>query len=533
MDFNSILNNNKRLFIALGLAVVVALMTTFWLWSQQPEYRVLFSNLSNKDGSKDGGSIIAALEQMNIPYKVTEGSSAIMVPASLVNQTRLKIAAMGLPKGGNVGFELLENQKFGVSQFVEHVNFQRALEGELEKSIQAIDAVQVARVHLAIPKSNDFVHEKQLPTASVLLNLNTGYSLNEQQISAVVHLVASAVPELTATNVTVVDQSGNLLSDTAKKNNLHGLDTNQLKYIEDLQQSISMQVESIITPIVGASNVHAKASVDVDFANVEQADEIYKPNQKQDETTIRSMQSNESQSSTNSTASGVPGALSNQPPANATAPLTTDSNANAANSAPTNSQKNITTNYEVNKTISYSQKNMGSIKRLSLAVVVNNKQLVDPKGKISYRPLNDAEKQEISDLAKQAMGFSEARGDTISVVNSTFINPAKEVIPELPVWKNQEYINLAKELMKFVVGLIVLFVLYRKAVKPMVLKLTRSESKTKLVNERSTASSENHSETSAPTNKGYKENLDEAKLLAQSNPKAVASVVTSWANQNE
>jgi flagellar M-ring protein FliF len=176
---------------------------------------------------------------------------------------------------------------------------------------------------------------------------------------------------------------------------------------------------------------------------------------------------------------------------------------------------------------------MGSIKRLSLALVVNNKQIVDSKGKISYRALNDAEKQEISDLAKQAMGFSEARGDTISVVNSTFINPAKEVIPELPVWKNPEYINLAKDLLKFSIGLLVLFMLYRKAVKPMVLKLTRPESNTRLGNEGSMSASENNSELSPSPKKGYKENLEEAKLLAQTNPKAVASIVTSWANSNE
>lgn len=536
MDLNSILNKNSRVFLALGIAVVIAVMITFWLWSRQPDYRVLFSSYNDKDG----GAIVAALEQMNVPYKFSEGGSAILVPDNLVHQTRLKIASMGLPKGGNVGFELLENQKFGVSQFIEQVNFQRALEGELEKSVQAINAVQGARVHLAIPKSSVFVRDQQKPTASVILNLNAGRNLDERQISAIVHLVASSVPDLTTANVTVVDQTGALLSDTSNKDMKNGIDPSQLKYISDLQDNVAKRVESIITPIVGALNVHAEATAEVDFSRVEQAEETYKPNQKPDEQIVRSSLSNESQSTNSASgAGGIPGALSNQPPANATASASTDLNAAAASTgSPISSQKNTTTNYEVNKSISYSQKTIGGIKRLTVAVVVNNKQVIDNKGKITLRPLNDAEKKEISDLAKQAMGFNEARGDSLSIVNSEFSSPPKEILVEAPLWKNPEYIDLAKDLLKLVVSVFALFMVYRKAVKPMVSKLVRPTSENELQEigmpdllEKRTeqpASLESNKQT-----KGYQQNLEEAKSLAKDNPKMVANIVTAWANGNE
>jgi flagellar M-ring protein FliF len=434
---NSQLGN--KLLLVVAAAAVVAVMVVFWLWSQQPDYRVLFSNYSDKDG----GAIVAALEKMNVPYKFSDSGAAILVPASQVHQARLKLASDGLPKGGNIGFEILENQKFGVSQFVEQVNFQRALEGELERSIQSIGAVEVARIHLAIPKASVFVRDQQQPTASVLLNLRAGRSLDAQQVGAVVHLVASSVPNLPAANVTVVDQNGNLLSDTSKKMGVNNLDPTQLKYIDDIQQSITKRVESIITPIVGAKNVRAEASAEIDFSSLEQAAEIYKPNQKPDDAAIRSLQSNESLTSNGGSATGVPGALSNQPPANATAQSTTTAGAApgaATEAAPVNNQKNTTTNFEVDKTIRYSQQGMGGIKRLNVAVVVNNMPVVDKKGKVTYRPLTAAEKTQINDLAMQAMGFNKERGDALTVVNSSFAGEPEEIIPEVPMWKNPETI---------------------------------------------------------------------------------------------
>lgn len=529
----------NKLLLVFAAAAVIAVMVVFWLWSQQPDYRVLFSNYSDKDG----GSIVAALEKMNVPYKFSDSGTAILVPAAQVHQARLKLAADGLPKGGNIGFEILENQKFGVSQFVEQVNFQRALEGELERSIQSIGAVEMARIHLAIPKATVFVRDQQQPTASVLLNLRAGRSLDAQQVGAVVHLVASSVPNLPVANVTVVDQNGNLLSDTSKKMGANNLDPTQLKYIDDIQQSIVKRVESIITPIVGAKNVRAEASAEIDFSSIEQAAETFKPNQKPDDAAIRSLQSNESQTSNGGGASGVPGALSNQPPANATAPITapvgTASGATTAEAVPVNNQKNIMTNYEVDKTVRYSQQGMGGIKRLNVAVVVNNMPVVDKKGKVTYRPLTAAEKTQINDLAMQAMGFNKERGDALTVVNSSFAGEPVEIIPEVPLWKNPETIEYGKDALRFLVGIVVLLMLYKRALSPMLRKLTTpspkllasSNDEDAVVN--LSGSNGEGAQAQLASGQGSNNNLAAVKQLAKDNPRMVASVVANWTSGNE
>ncbi|MCA1925736.1 MAG: flagellar M-ring protein FliF, partial [Thiobacillus sp.] len=314
MDFTQT-PGGRKIMLAIGAAAVVAAMAGVWMWGQQPDYKVLFSNFSDRDG----GAIVAELEKMGIPYKYAEGGGALMVPAENVHDARLKLASQGLPKGGNVGFELMENQRLGSSQFIEQINFQRAMEGELARSIESVSAVQAARVHLAMPKSSVFVTEQKMPTASVLLNLHPGRTLDPQQVSAIVHLVASSVPELSPKNVTLVDQNGNLLSDAGKPL-ANGLDPTQMKYIQELQQNVARRIESILTPIVGAGNVRAEATADVDFSRSEQAVESYKPNQTPDAMAIRSQQISES-ANPGGAAAGVPGALSNQPPAPAAAPV--------------------------------------------------------------------------------------------------------------------------------------------------------------------------------------------------------------------
>ena len=525
---------NKLMLVA-GIAAVVAVMVVFWLWSQQPDYRVLYSNYSDKDG----GAIVAELEKMNVPFKFSDGGNAILVPAGQVHQARLKLAADGLPKGGNAGFELLENQKFGVSQFVEQVNFQRALEGELERSVQSISAVEGAKIHLAIPKSTVFVRDQLKPTASVLLNLRAGRSLDPQQVGAIVHLVASSVPNLPTANVTVVDQNGTLLSDTSKKAGANQLDATQIKYIEDMQASITKRVESIIAPLVGEKNVRAESSVEIDFASIEQAAETYKPNQKPEDTAIRSLQNSESQTTNGGAAAGVPGALSNQPPGVATAPLVTDgttaSGTAAAEATPINSQKNTTTNFEVDKTIRYTQQPMGGVKRINVAVVVNNMQVVDAKGKVTYRPLTAAEKTQINDLAMQAMGFNKERGDSLTVVNSSFAENPVEKLAEVPMWKNPEVIEYGKDALRFLVGIIVLMMLYKRAIKPMLNKLTAPSPQLLAApaggqQEDAVVTISNQSGANAPA---YEQNLLAAKQMAKDNPRIVASVVSNWTSGNE
>ncbi len=531
---------NRKILLAFGIAAVVAVMVAFWLWSQETKFKVLFSNYSDKDG----GSIVTVLEQMNIPYKISDGGGAILVPAEQVHQVRLKLASMGLPKGGNVGFELLENQKFGVSQFVEQVNFQRALVGELERSIQAISVIENARVHLAIPKAAIFVRDQEKPTASVLIRLHAGRTLDERQVSAIIHLVASSVPNLPISNVAIVDQNGNLLSDMTQKKGPNYVDPSQIKYIEDLQRNIVMRVESIITPMLGAKNIHAQASAEVDFSSQEQAEEIFKPNKNPDAAVIRSLQSNESNLPAVSASGGVPGALSNQPPASGTAPISTEPLGQVAGVdskvAPVgtsgNSQKNSTTNYEVDKTVRHTQKYSGGIKRLTVAVVVNDRQETDKEGKQTSRPLTDDEKKQINDLARQAMGFSEARGDSLSVVNTSFAPEKIEIIESIPVWKNTTYIELLKDGAKLLLGLVVLYMLYKRALKPMVAKLLAAPASAKLIGmDTEPGGDPTGSDTVLAINHAqiaYQQDLDKARLLARDNPKLVAKVVTSWVSGN-
>lgn len=532
----------RKFLQILGIAAVIAIMAGVWMWGQQPDYRVLFSNFSDRDG----GAIVASLEQMNVPYKFAEGGGAILVPANQVYEARLKLASQGLPKGGNVGFELMENQKMGVSQFVEQINFQRALEGELARSIESISTVRSARVLLALPKSSVFVREQQKPTASVLLNLEPGRVLDRQQISAVVHLVASSVPDLPTKNVTVVDQNGNLLSDTSASTGANGLDPSQLKYVHDLQRNIVKRVESIIAPIVGANNVHAEATADVDFSHSEQAAETYKPNQTPDAASIRSQQTSESINGSGANATGVPGALSNQPPAPATAPLTAPNGTNPATpttpaAAPTSTQKESTVNYEVDKTVRYVQQPMGGVKRLSVAVVVNYRDSVDKNGKIVSRPLSAAEKTQITDLVKEAMGYNQQRGDTLNVVNSPFARAEKETIPDVPLWKQPETIQLAKDIGKYLIAIAVLLYLFFRVLKPMLRKLSENANTQAalpapgddVVHLSHTSANGEHVELASQGSLGYQQNLEIAKNLAKQDPKIVANVVKTWVNGNE
>lgn len=537
----------RNIALMLGASATIAVMAGVFMWSQQPDYKVLFSNFSDKDG----GAIVASLQQQNVPYKFAEGGNAILVPSAQVHEARLKLAAQGLPKGGGVGFELMENQKLGVSQFLEQVNFQRALEGELARSIQAIGAVATARVHLALPKASVFVREQQKPTASVLLNLHPGRGLDPGQVDAIVHLVASSVPDLPAKNVTVVDQNGTLLSGSDRPaGSAPSLDPSQLKYVQELQQAIARRIESIVTPIVGPSNVRAEATADVDFSTSEQAAESYRPNQGPNaQAAVRSTQSSESQNSNggSNTPAGVPGALSNQPPGQTTAPVNAPAASapgaapNAAAAAPAqpqSQQKDATVNYEVDKTVRYEQKPMGGIRRLSVAVVVNYKREVDRNGKVGMRALSESEKTQITDLVKEAMGYNKERGDSLNVVNSPFAGADKEALAEAPIWKRAETWQLAKEAGKYLIGLIALLWLFFGFLRPTVRKLTGAgQIKEEQAEQLEAEAGAPLLEGEAPVpvlerpRRDYDENLQVARKKARSDPKMVANVVKTWVGE--
>ncbi|WP_318365080.1 flagellar basal-body MS-ring/collar protein FliF [Enterobacter sp.] len=483
LEWMNRLRANPKIPLMVAGAAAVAIIVAMVLWAKQPDYRTLYSNVSDQDG----GAIVAQLTQMNIPYRFSETGGAIEVPADKVHELRLRLAQQGLPKGGAVGFELLDQEKFGISQFSEQVNYQRALEGELARTIETLGPVKNARVHLAMPKPSLFVREQKSPSASVTVNLEPGRAMDEGQISAVVHLVSSAVAGLPPGNVTVVDQSGRLLT----QSNTSGRDLNdaQLKYAGDVEGRVQRRIEAILSPIVGNGNVHAQVTAQIDFANKEQTEENYRPNGDASQAVLRSRQLNESEQS-NGAAGGVPGALSNQPaPAN-TAPISTPpannpQNANgqnaqngqqnqnaqqtttAAASGPRNTTRNETTNYEVDRTIRHTKMNVGDVQRLSVAVVVNYRQLADGKP----LPLTAEQLKQIEDLTREAMGYSEQRGDTLNVVNSQF-NATDDGEPEIPLWKQPWVIEQMIAAGRWLLVLIVAFILWRKAVRPHLVRRT-------------------------------------------------------------
>jgi len=525
-------NSKQSIGLLVAAAATIALLFGMWTWGKTPDYRVLYGNLSDRDG----GAIIESLQQMNVPYKFAEGGGALLVPADQVHEVRLRMASQGLPKGSLAGFELMENQKFGTSQFLEQMNYQRALEGELARSVQTLASVQSARVHLAIPKPTVFVKEQQQPGASVVLTLHPGRTLDGSQISGIVHLISSSVPNMPAKNVTVVDQSGSLLS-SVKEGSTGQMDATQISYVRQIEQAYINRIEAIVAPLIGANNVRAQVTADIDFAQTEQTAESYKPNQDPKESTLRSQQSTASTNGGNQNASGVPGALSNQPPVAATAPIVAPSSSvpAATGGGATSSLKESTVNYEVDRTIRHTKLPVGSIKRLSVAVVLNNRTLTDKNGKKSSKPLNDSEKEQITALVKDAMGFNVSRGDSLNVLNSAFNVEKETIVPEEPFWKQPDMIALAKDLLKYLlitgIGLYLLFGVIRPAFRnfsaasvPTVVSKTENTQET-AAQEQSVAQN-----ATQQANKSYETNIATAKQIAGQDPKIVASVVQGWVN---
>lgn len=470
------LPNQKKLGLILSAAAVIALLVGGLMWAQTPDYRVLYSNLADQDGA----AVVSALQQMNVPYKFSGNGGTILVSEKHVHEVRLKLAGQGLPKGGLTGFEILENQKFGSSQFLEQVNYQRALEGELARSIQTLSAVQSARVHLAIAKQTVFSRERQQPSVSVLLNLYSGRVLGIDQVNAIVHLMASSVPNLPTKNVTVVDQHGNLLSGQLEKKEDPRFDAKQLEFIQEVEENYIRRIEAILAPITGAANVRAQVTADIDFSKIERAEEIYRPNNTDKEgASIRSQQTSESMSTGSKLDGGIPGALTNRPPEPAAAPIEIPNKKGEEGEEgektppplPTEKKTESTTNYEVDKTVQHTHQSTANVKRLTAAVVINYRKKINEDGTVTYEKLTDAELAEINGLVKEAMGYNERRGDSIAVTNSLFSDQV-EIVAEAPIWKDPDILMLVKELGKqlLVIGVVLFFML--KILRPFLRSLT-------------------------------------------------------------
>ena len=394
--------------LVVGLAATVSIGVAIVLWSQEPVFRQLYGNLSDADSSE----VVAALQTEGIEYRINERTGAVLVPARRLHETRISLAAAGLPKGSGVGFELLEEKSaFGDSEFMETARYQRALEGELGRTIESLADVRGVRVHLALTKRSLFLRDREKPSASVLVNLHPGRTLAPNQAQAIVHLVSSSVPELERGRVTVIDQNGRLLSTREGEDQLQ-LSMGQFDYSRRLEEAYTRRIEEILTPILGAGRVRAQVMVDVDFTLVESTEELYEP----DPNALRSEQITEQRTEGSPLPVGIPGALSNQPPAGGSV----NPAGGAGGGSPVSTSSNAVRNFELDRKVRHVRSPTGVVKRLSAAVVVDDVIGTDEDGNPVTKPLSPEELKNLDLLVKKAIGFDEERNDSLHIVNASF-----------------------------------------------------------------------------------------------------------------
>lgn len=540
----------RQIGLMIGLAASVALGVAVVLWSQSPNYSLLYGNLSDRDSAQ----VVSALGKANIPYKVDPNSGAILVPAGKVYAARMKLAAKGLPKGSDTGFALLEKSDgFGTSQFMETARYQHALEGELAQTIASMDSVDSARVQLALPKSSLFMRKEHQPTASVMVSLYAGRSLDSGQVAAIVHLVAASVPGLSPDHVTVVDQAGRLLTSQGGSQDI-GLSSNQFGYTRRVQRDYAKRIVELLSPLVGAGNVKAQVNADLNFAMVDKTQETYNP----DLRALLSEQTSEHRTVGDGDTGGIPGALSNEPPAAGTAPANATSNAknngsngvkrkSAKGAASTNSQqsptdysKQTTRNYELDKTISHIRLPTGTVRRLSVAVVVNDRQVTAANGRIQHKPWSDAALARFTSLVKEVVGFDAQRGDRVTVINAPFQQPAPlPPAPATPVWKQPWVWTLVKQ----VAGGIGVLLLVLGVLRPVLRSLAEKGAASGgmlpaggalppgMAEDRVSIGNQQNPQLAAPP-ASYEQQVTTARGMVQQDPKRVAQVVKTWVNSD-
>ncbi len=522
----------RQIGIIVVFAASIALALTMVLWMQAPSYGVLVGGLSDRETSQ----IMDVLQQQSVEYKIDERTGAIMVPAAKVHEVRLQLAKEGLPKSSGMGLEALGNkQEFGTSQFMETTRYKHMLETELARSIITINSVESARVHLALPKQTVFVRKKEQPSASVLVNLYAGRTLETGQVAAIAHLVASSIPHLEPSRVTVVDQHGRLLS-TREHSPEMAASQEQLEYTRRVEADYVQRIEGILGPIVGRDRVRAQVTAGLDFTVTERTQENYQPNRE----AIRSEQISEERSSRPG-AEGVPGALSNQPPGEATVPERAGA-ADAAEANPISSRRNSTTNFELDRTISHTRVATGAIQRLSIAVVVDDRTVLNEEGVAVRESRTPEEIERLTALVREAVGYNAQRGDTVNVVNAPFTGPEVVDVPEPPLWQQplvQEWAGKGLAVVAFLLFiLLVLRPLLRNlaSIRPQqaagvpvpadgVLALPEAEGE---LGEDRLSLTGGVDAVKLPAPGAYEQNIDMVKKVVKEDPKLVAQVVKTW-----
>lgn len=505
----------RQIGLMVGFAACVALAVAIVLWSQKPSYRMLYGNLSDQEVLE----ISTALNQAGIKFEVNETTGAIMVDAPQVHEARMKLAGSGLPKGSGTGYELLDkDQGFGTSQFVETTRYQRAVEGELAKTISSLNNVQSARIHLAIPKQSAFVRDRKKPTASVMLNLYQGRIMSPEQASSIAHLVASSIPNLEVEDVTVVDQNGRLLTKAETADEM-GRSSTQFEYRKNLEEYYMKRIQEIIEPIIGVGKVKAQVAVDLDFTVTEQTQESFNP----DLPSIRSEQTVEEENIGAGT-SGVPGTLSNQP---AQAGNTVAAPANGAAAPAKNSARRSVRNYELDKTISHTRHQTGTLKRLSAAIVVDERVTKNEAGEVSSKALSDEEMAKITTLVKEAIGFDAARGDSVNVINVPFLAPPEPEAAEEPSLLDQPWLwDAGKQLLGILAVVLIIFVVLKPVLKILADKGAADEPLPVGADGEVAAISNDHMPVLPKVT--YDQQLEIVKAVAKQEPHRVANIMKDW-----
>jgi flagellar M-ring protein FliF len=531
------LPGRTQLLAVLGAAGLMAVLAMLFFNARDADYRVLFPNLSEKDG----GQVIERLTLLNVPYRFTEGSGTITVPAARVHELRMKLAAAGLPGNGSTGYELLDKNAFGQTQGQERMKMQRAIEGELTTTIQALESVQSARVHLALPNQNGFFREQQKPSASVVLTLHPGHTLDRNQIAGIVRVVSGSVPELSAKAVNVVDSTGALLSGSGDDESAQGLDSQQLQYRREVEAGHLKRILALLEPVVGRDNVRASVSAEIDFAQVLQTAEAYRPNQGADtKAAVREQRIDDSTQPGSGTPGGVPGATSNQPPVPATAPIngTAQPLQGAQGGATGNSaRREAATRFEVDKTTTVTRNAAGGVRRLNAAVVVNHRVATDAKGKTTSTPLSDKEIEQLTALVQQGIGYNAERGDVVKIVNAPFRVETPPAAEELPLWKQPWLLDLlrsaAAPMALALVALVIVLKLIRPALVAMLAKpepAPGSQLDEIVDGEVPIKPPISASALRALQAPQTNERLEAARAMAKANPAAVAHIVRGWVN---
>lgn len=557
----------RQVGLMVGLAASVAIGFAVVLWSQQPDYRPLYGSLAGMDSKQ----IMETLAAADIAYTVEPNSGALLVKADDVARARMKLAAAGVtPSDSNIGFEILDkDQGLGTSQFMEATRYRRGLEGELARTISSLNNVKGARVHLAIPKSSVFVRDERKPSASVLVELFSGRSLEPGQVLAIINLVATSVPELSKSQITVVDQKGNLLSDQAENSALTQAGK-QFDYSRRMESMLTQRVHNILQPVLGNDRYKAEVSADVDFSAVESTSEQFNP----DQPALRSEQSTSEQRTASNGPQGVPGALSNQPPAPATAPQTTGGAAATAGAIqpgqplldangqqimdpatgqpmlapyPADKRNQSTKNFELDRSISHTKQQQGKINRLSVSVVVDDQVKINPAdGAVTRAPWSTDELARFTRLVQDAVGFDASRGDSVSVINMPFSAERAEVIADPAFYTQPWFWDIVKQ----VLGVLFILVLVFGVLRPVLNNITGNGKKQlalaggdvelggmggldgELANDRVSLGGPQSILLPSPS-EGYDAQLNAIKSLVAEDPGRVAQVVKEWINADE